>query len=93
MTSLCEVRKRNYPSDEQLVRLQQLASQSVGTKDVSRQRGLVFEQTQLIKELKQLQEHLEQLDAELCGIVEHCREGNNRANPGGNDDRSDWQRR
>jgi transposase len=75
MTDLCTVRKKNFPSDEQLVRLQQLAGQSIGIKDLSRQRGLVFEQTQLIKELKLLQEHLERLDSELSHIVEQSREG------------------
>ena len=30
---------------------QQFAAHSIGTKDVARQRGLVFEQGQLIKEL------------------------------------------
>jgi transposase len=75
MTDWNELRKRNYPSDEQIVHLQELASQSIGTKDVSRQRGLVFEQTQLIKELEMLQDHLEQLDTELGHIVEQSREG------------------
>jgi hypothetical protein len=75
MTAWNEIGKRNYPSNEQIVHLQQLASESIGTKDVSRQRGLVFEQTQLIKELKILQDHLEQLDSELSHSVEQSREG------------------
>lgn len=62
-------------TDAKLVELQRLASQSIGIKDVNRQRGLVFEQSQLIQELKLIQQHLEQLEAAICQIVEHCREG------------------
>lgn len=40
-----------------------------------RLRGLVFEQSQLIKELKLIADHLEQLDAEICLVVEQSREG------------------
>jgi transposase len=74
-SALYETRARHRPSNDDFVLLQQLASQSIGTKDVNRQRGLIFEQTQLIKELKLLQEHLEQIDSELCRIVEQSREG------------------
>ena len=38
-------------------------------------RGLVLEQTQLIKELRLLREHVEQLEDEIVSIVEHAREG------------------
>jgi len=62
-------------SDEKLVELQRLASQSIGTKDIGRLRGLVIEQTQIIRELKVLQEHLDQLDVEITQAVEHSREG------------------
>jgi transposase len=62
-------------SDEKLVELQRLASQSIGTKDIGRLRGLVIEQTQIIRELKVLQEHLAQLDVEITQAVEHSREG------------------
>ena len=55
--------------------LQQLATQSIGMKEASRLRGLVFEQGQLISELRLIQKHLEELDAEIGQIVEHCREG------------------
>ena len=75
LTALREVRKRNYPSEAQLVLLQQLAAQSIGTKDPARLRGLVLEQSLLIKELRLIQEHLEQLDSEIGLIVEHSREG------------------
>ena len=75
MSALREVRVGRHPSDEKLLVLQQLARDTIGTKDIDRQRGLTFEQNQLIKELKMLQEHIEQLDSEITSIVEHCREG------------------
>lgn len=75
MAALCEVRKGNYPSEERLARFQQLAAQSIGTKDVIRQRALVFEQAQLISELKLIREHLQQLETEIYRIVEQSREG------------------
>jgi len=62
-------------SDAKLVELQRLAGQSIGTKDPARVRGLVFEQKQLITELKLIAEHLQQLETEMIQIVEHCREG------------------
>jgi transposase len=75
MTELQKARVGRYPPDEKLVELQRLASQSIGTKDVGRLRGLVIEQNQIIRELKVLQEHLDQLDAEITQTVEHSREG------------------
>ncbi len=75
LVALREVRKKSYPSEAQLVLLQQLAVQSIGTKDLARQRGLLLEQDLLIKELRLMQEHMEQLDMEVAQIVEHSREG------------------
>jgi transposase len=76
LSSLAELRiKQSYPSNAQLERLQQLAAQSIGTKDLVRQRGLVLEQGQLIRELRLLQEHVQQLDTEISQIVEQSREG------------------
>lgn len=57
-----KARVGRYPPDEKLVELQRLASQSIGTKDVGRLRGLVIEQNQIIQELRVLQKHLDQLD-------------------------------
>ncbi|MBO0793690.1 MAG: IS110 family transposase [Ktedonobacteraceae bacterium] len=74
LTALREVRKKSWPSEAQLVRLQELAAQSIGTKEVARQRGLVLEQGLLIKELCLIQEHMERLDMEVAQIVEHSRE-------------------
>lgn len=67
--------RKSFPSDAQLLRLQQLAKQTIGIKDVDRQRGLQFEQRQLIKELQLLREHLGQLEEEINGIVTASREG------------------
>lgn len=75
LTELQKARMGRYPSDEKLVELQRLATQSIGTKDVGRLRGLVIEQTQIIRELKVLQEHLDQLDAEIRQAIGHSREG------------------
>jgi hypothetical protein len=62
-------------SDKKLLELQHLATESIGTKDVARQRGLVFEQQQLIEELRLIVAHLEALEAEMLQIVEYAREG------------------
>jgi hypothetical protein len=52
-----------------------MAGQSIGTKELPRQRGLVLEQSQLIRELRLLQDHIEQLEAEIRTSVEQAREG------------------
>jgi hypothetical protein len=75
LVALREVRRGCHPSEAQLAQLQQLAAQSIGTKNVARQRGLLLEQEVLIKELRLIREHLERLDTEICQIVEHSREG------------------
>ncbi|MEO9031169.1 MAG: transposase [Ktedonobacteraceae bacterium] len=75
LTALAELRTRSRPSNQALVELQRLASQTIGTKEIVRQRSLVLEQNQLIEELKLLQEHMQQLDAEIGKIVEQSREG------------------
>lgn len=75
LSALAERRTRNLPSNAQLTELQRLAGQSVGIKDVVRQRSLLFEQSQLIKELRLLQEHMQQLDVVVFEVVENAREG------------------
>jgi transposase len=62
-------------SDAKLLELQRLAAQSIGIKEIARQRGLVLEQTQLIRELRLLREHVDQLESEIVSIVERAREG------------------
>lgn len=75
MTALQAARMGRRPSDADLVRLQDFAGASIGTNRVGRQRGLVLEQTQLITELRLLQRHLEQLEAEIGQIARQSREG------------------
>jgi hypothetical protein len=69
------LRRGNYPAAANLTLLQQLAHQSIGTNDTGRQRGLTLEQNQLIKELKLIQDHIQQLDTEITHIIEQSREG------------------
>lgn len=76
LSALQEVRGKNrLLTDTKLLELQQLATQSIGTKDAARLRGLTFEQEQLITELELIQRHLERLEAEITQIVVHSREG------------------
>jgi hypothetical protein len=76
LSALQEVRGQTRSlTDAKLLELQRLATASIGTKDVLRQRGLLIEQTQLIRELRLLQEHVTQLEKEITTIVEQSREG------------------
>jgi transposase len=75
LNDLRVVRKRNFPSEAQLLRLQQLAKETIGVTDLDRQCGLVLEQGLLIKELRLIQEHLETLHTSITDIVKNCREG------------------
>ena len=75
LAALREIRHRNFPSEANLLRLQQLARETIGIKNVDRLRGLKVEQELLTKELQLVQEHLELLDAEISDIVKNCREG------------------
>lgn len=75
-SDLQEIRGKNRVlSNAKLLELQQLAAQSIGTNASARLRGLTFEQAQLITELELIQQHLEQLEAEMTQIVEQSREG------------------
>lgn len=74
-SALIALRAKSRPTLGQLEQLQQVASQSIGTKEMTRQRGLVLEQSQLIRELRMLQEHIEQLDTEIRRSIEQSREG------------------
>lgn len=62
-------------SDLKLLDLQRWAAESIGVKTPIRQRGLVLEQGQLIKELRLLREHIDQLESEIVTIVDQAREG------------------
>ncbi len=75
-SSLAEARgKTHCLSDAKLLELQQLAGQSIGTHDLLRQKSLVLEQEQLIKELRVQSDHIQQLEQEICAIIEQAREG------------------
>src|SRR5436190_8234491 len=67
--------KTRILSDAKLLELQRLATESIGTKDAARLRGLVFEQQQLIEEYHLICKHLAALETEMTQIVEHSREG------------------
>src|SRR5439155_20349361 len=54
LDALCKTRKRHQPSRARLARLQELARQTIGTKDPNRIKSLVIEQAQLIVELRLL---------------------------------------
>jgi transposase len=75
LSALREIRHSNFPSEANLLRLQQLARETIGITNVDRQRGLKLEQELLTKELRLVQEHLELLDTEISDIVKNCREG------------------
>jgi hypothetical protein len=75
LDALSKVRVGRYGATAKLVELQTLAAQSIGTKDIARQRGLVIEQAQLIKELQLMQDHIAELDREISATVEQSREG------------------
>jgi hypothetical protein len=74
-SALLASRAKSRPTLGQLEHLQQVASQSIGTKEMTRQRGPVLEQSQLIRELRMVQEHSEQLDTAIRRSIEQSREG------------------
>ena len=55
LSALRELRRRNFPSEANLLRLQQLARETIGITNVDRLRGLKFEQELLTKELRLVQ--------------------------------------
>jgi transposase len=75
MAALRELRARSFPSEAQLLKLQQLAAETIGVKDGDRQQGLLIEQALLIKELRIVQEHLEILHTAISDVVTNSREG------------------
>jgi Transposase IS116/IS110/IS902 family len=75
LSALRAARAKYFPSEANLLRLQQFAQQSIGITNVDRLRGLKVEQELLIKELRLIQEHMERLDTEIADIVKNCREG------------------
>ncbi len=75
LADLIALRVGNYPSTAKVRQLQVVAATSIGTHDLGRQRGLGLEQRQLIRELRLLQAHIAELDAEIGSIVATAREG------------------
>jgi hypothetical protein len=75
LAALREIRHRNFPWEANLLRLQQLAQQTIGITNADRLRGLKVEQELLTKELRLVQEHIERLDTEIADIVKNGREG------------------
>ena len=66
LTSLKEAKgKTRGIANAKLAELQQLAAETIGTRNPARLRGLVFEQEQLIDELLLIRHHLDKLDAEM----------------------------
>jgi transposase len=74
-SALCETRLGHQPSTAKLTELQELAAQTIGTRDPARIRGLAFEQAQLIEEIELLQRHLDALGDEMHQVIAQCREG------------------
>jgi transposase len=75
LAALRKLRPKSFPSEAQLLKLRELAKQTIGTKDVDRQRSLIIEQELLIKELRLVLEHMDRLQIEITDIVTNCREG------------------
>lgn len=75
VSALHTLKVGKHPSEAKLHHLQELAASSIGIKDLSRQRGLILEQTQLIAELQLFHQHLHELDSEISQIIGECREG------------------
>src|SRR5262245_53951040 len=57
LADLVALRVGNHPSAAKLCQLQEMAATSIGIHDLGRQRGLVLEQRQLMRELRLLQAH------------------------------------
>ncbi len=72
---LLACRTRTRPSRDALLKLQDLARQTIGASDEARLFGLRLEQTQLITELRLLQTHIDAIEAEIETIVTTSREG------------------
>jgi len=75
LDALVATRTYRRPGRKALANLQELARHTIGTKNVQRIKSLVFEQSQLIKELKLLEEHVDALEKEITPIVQASRDG------------------
>lgn len=75
LDALCATRTRYYPSRDALVRLQELAAHSIGTRDPDRRACLLLEQRLLICEVRPLCASIEELKSSIEAIVTATREG------------------
>jgi transposase len=75
LAALCALRVYNHPSNARLARLQEVAAQTIGVRDVVSQRALAFEQSVLIEELGLLQRNIAKLEAQIEAVVTTSREG------------------
>lgn len=75
LEDLIETRTYKRPGRAKFVLLQELARQTIGTRDESRIKALLIEQLQLIDELKLITKHIEALNSEIEKVVAQSREG------------------
>lgn len=75
LADLIATRTHTRPGRAKLAMLQDLARQTIGTKDESRLKALLLEQKQLIPELRLLDEHVEVLNTEIEQVIKNSREG------------------
>jgi transposase len=75
VSDLTAIRVGRLPATTKLLQAQEAAQTSIGTHNLARQRGLILEQKQLIRELRLVEDHLQELNAEIAQIVDQAREG------------------
>lgn len=75
LEALQKLRLGRQPSDARLLILQQLAQETIGIHDPGRQKGLILEQDQLIKELCLMQDHIAVLTEGIRTTLVESREG------------------
>ncbi len=75
LDDLKQLRSGKKPGNDALAHLIEFAQGSIGIRDAHCLLSLRLEQTQLIKELRLVEEHCERLDQEITTIVTTSREG------------------
>jgi transposase len=75
LDALCAAKGNHRPGRDEMARLQDLAAHSIGVRDPNRLENLVFEQQQLIGELRVFQAHLDAIDDRVARVLEDSREG------------------
>jgi transposase len=74
LDDLCATRLRHQPSRAELAQLQELARVSVGLTEPITVSRLIFEQHQIIEELRLLNRHIEQIKARIMPLLDESRE-------------------